>query len=81
MGLYREALGIRTADRYPQERTLTILNYLEAGWHVAEEDPDRRRELLHDLLDKAAEVAALTPDEALRQQARQHLERYRSVLA
>ncbi len=71
--LYRDALKIRTADAYPYERTLTILNYLEAGWYVGEDDPQNQRALYADMVQKAREVETLVADEKLRYEARQHL--------
>lgn len=70
---YREALRIRTAEVYPYERTLTILNYLEAGWYVGEDDPFTQRSLYDDLLKKAREVEHLVTDVSLIQEAHQHL--------
>lgn len=77
---YREALRIRTADTYPYERTLTILNYLEAGWYVGEDDPLIQKTLYNDLVRKAREVPALVANESLRQQAQDHLERLQLVV-
>ncbi|MGF7214719.1 tetratricopeptide (TPR) repeat protein [Spirosoma lacussanchae] len=73
IGLYRDALTIRTADRYPYERALTILNYLEAGWYVGEDDPQHQRTLYADMVRKAREVSRLVEDENLIREADQHL--------
>ncbi len=75
IGYYRDALRVRTADVYPYERALTILNYLEAGWYVGEEDPENQRALYDDMVKKANEVRSLVADEALIQDADLHLER------
>ena len=73
IGLYRDALRIRTADQYPYERALTILNYLEAGWYVGEDDPQNQRALFNDMMQKAREVETLVQDEKLIAEARQHI--------
>lgn len=75
IGYYRDALRVRTADMYPYERALTILNYLEAGWYVGEEDPQNQRALYDDMVKKANEVRSLVADEALIRDADLHLER------
>jgi tetratricopeptide (TPR) repeat protein len=75
IGLYREALKIRTAQAYPYERALTILNYLEAGWYVGEDDPENQRALRDDMVQKAREVETLVTDEKLTHEARQHLDK------
>jgi len=71
--LFREALHVRTADRYPLERALTLLNYLEAAWYVdltLEKEPEMR---VADMEAKAKEIFSLTQEEKLRAQARDHL--------
>jgi len=75
IGYYRDALRVRTAEAYPYERALTILNYLEAGWYVGEDDPENQRALYNDMVKKANEVPLLVADEALLREAEQHLQR------
>ena len=79
IGLYRDALRIRTAGQYPYERALTILNYLEAGWYVNEDDPQNQRALLTDMVQKAREVETLVQDKQLIDEARQHLARLADI--
>ena len=79
INLYREALAIRTATQYPYERALTILNYLEAGWYVGEDDPQDQRALHNDMVCKATEVQALVADETLRLDAERHLNRLQQI--
>ena len=71
---YEEALHIRTADKFPLERCLTLLNYLEAQWNLGmpEDKFDENRHL--DMLNKAKEVLNLTQETHLRQTANAHLE-------
>lgn len=75
IGYYREALRVRTAEAYPYERALTILNYLEACWYVGEDDPENQRALHKDMVKKAHEIRLLVKDEPLIQDAEQHLQR------
>jgi len=80
IGYYRDALRVRTAEQYPYERALTILNYLEAGWYVGEDDLQNQRALLKDLLQKADEVQQLVADEGLIQEAETHCLRLRELV-
>jgi tetratricopeptide (TPR) repeat protein len=69
---YREALDIRTAAQYPLERTLTLVNYLEASWYVGNKTEfDENR--YSDMLAKAQEILFLSNDEAIRAAAHEHL--------
>lgn len=79
IGLYRDALRIRIATHYPYERALTILNYLEAGWYLNEDNPQNQRALLNDMIQKAREVETLVQDEKLIAEARQHLEKLAGI--
>ncbi len=80
IGYYRDALRVRTAEQYPYERALTILNYLEAGWHVGEDDLQNQRALLKDLVEKAAEVRQLVTEEGLIQEAETHIQRLQELV-
>jgi tetratricopeptide (TPR) repeat protein len=75
LNFYEEALSVRTAYEYPYERTLTLLNYLEACWQVHEEDPEKQRKLFEDMLTKAEEIKGLVNDEKLIAEANNHLEK------
>lgn len=69
---YQEALTIRDAS-YPYERTLTILNYLEACWKANNVSEVMERARLRDMISKAEEVKELVTDQDLLQQAEEHL--------
>ncbi|MCU0469145.1 MAG: hypothetical protein MUF58_11110 [Arcicella sp.] len=75
LDFYEEALFVRTPYEYPYERTLTLLNYLEACWQVHEEDPEKQRKLFEDMLTKAEEIKSLVNDEKLIAEANNHLEK------
>ncbi|MES2518871.1 MAG: hypothetical protein V4585_12230 [Bacteroidota bacterium] len=72
---YDEALTVRTAYEYPYERTLTLLNYLEACWQVHEDDPEKQKILFDDMINKAEEIKNLVDDEKLLAEADSHLEK------
>jgi hypothetical protein len=72
---YQEALDIRTADAQPMERCLTLMNYLEAQWHLGMPE-DRFDPARYDKMVAAAqEVVALSPDPSLVSLAQQHQEK------
>lgn len=73
LDFYNEALNIRTAYEYPYERTLTLLNYLEACWQLHEDDADKQKILFDDMFHKAEEIKKLVDDEKLLAEAQIHL--------
>ncbi len=80
--LYIEALQIRTAD-LPYERAITLLNYLEAQWFMAQ-DEDKvstkdKLKIWESMKQKAEEVLLLVEDNTLRQEARGHLEKLENL--
>jgi tetratricopeptide (TPR) repeat protein len=76
---YDEALLVRTAYEYPYERTLTLLNYLEACWQVYEEDTEKQKILFDDMVNKAEEIKHLVDDEKLLAEANTHLEKLKEL--
>lgn len=72
---YNEALEVRTPHAYPVERVLTLLNYLEASWHVGNADDGWNPERYEDMAGKVDEVLALSADPDILQTARFHQER------
>ncbi len=73
LALYEEALFVRPAIRYPVERAITLLNFLEASWHVA--NPEGfNTERYNDMIAKANEIKKLTTDKSLIAESERHLE-------
>lgn len=69
---YQEALDVRTVE-YPYERTITLLNFLEASWDVGN-DPDKFNERRYeDMIAKANEVKTLVDDVEMIGEADKHL--------
>ncbi len=66
---YNEALEIRRADLLPVERAVTLLNYVEACWHLNLEGRTSNRALYEDMLVKAEEAFSLTRDSNIREAA------------
>jgi hypothetical protein len=76
---YREALDIRTADKYPIERSNTLFNYLEASWAAANPDENFNEERYNDMWQKATELQQLATDAALREEANAHIQQLEAV--
>jgi len=71
--LFELALQIRTADRYPLERALTLLNYLELGWLTHNEGAEAEQKKYEDMKAQAEEIKTLTSDPELIAKAEAHL--------
>ncbi|MCU0427370.1 MAG: hypothetical protein MUF71_17275 [Candidatus Kapabacteria bacterium] len=83
---YREALTVRSAKDYPEERALTLLNFLEASWYVsqgtqaneAQNEAQNRawseanEAHYQEMLRAADEIPRLTASPHLVQEAEQH---------
>ncbi|TDB60380.1 tetratricopeptide repeat protein [Arundinibacter roseus] len=76
---YREALEVRTADEYPYERALTILNFLEAAWFVAVPEKEQQQQLFAEMSAFCREIPTLVPDPKLGEEAQIHQERLEKV--
>ncbi len=69
---YQEALGIRS-DAFPLERTITLLNYLEASWQVGNSSDSLNKKRFDDMVRKAQEIKNLVDDPELINEADRHL--------
>ena len=76
---YQEALNIRTADKYPLERTLSLLNYLEACWEVGSGTKESDEKRFQEMIAKANEVKTLTKDVKILEDANLHLEKLKAL--
>ncbi|HMQ47156.1 MAG TPA: hypothetical protein PKA00_06585 [Saprospiraceae bacterium] len=70
---YQEALSIRQAQDFPLERSLTLLNYLEAHWSLGmpEDQYDEQRQ--QHMVEAAEEIMTISPDPQLILLAKEHL--------
>lgn len=75
INFYRQALEIRTADDFPTERALTIMNFLEAAWFVSHQNEDQEKSLFLEMQNLANEIKNLTSEHSLIIEADRHLER------
>ncbi len=79
LGFYRQALEIRSANEFPYERALTILNFLEACWYVNHENEQQEQALFDEMTAKANEISHLTTDENLLIDAQRHLDKIQEL--
>ena len=77
---YNEALSIRTAEHFPFERALTLLNYLEALWflNLAEKNGSSVG-LFQQMLGFAEEARSLTTEPAIIAEAESHLQKLQEL--
>lgn len=72
---YAEALEIRTAEEWPLERAVTLLNYVETSWYLNLSGNGSNRALFEQMLEHAQEAAQLTDDPAIIKEAQAQLEK------
>ncbi len=70
---YNEALSVRSSN-YPYERSITLLNYLEASWNVSNAEEDFNQERFNDMVAKANEVKQLVQETSMLEEADRHLD-------
>ncbi|MAL14127.1 MULTISPECIES: hypothetical protein [unclassified Algoriphagus] len=78
-GLFEEALEVRTAEAYPFERALTLLNQLELGWLTHNETNEEELKKYEEMKEKAEEVKTLVTDSGILEQAEKHLQELEKV--
>ncbi|MEM6802123.1 MAG: hypothetical protein AAF696_12010 [Bacteroidota bacterium] len=71
---YNEALSVRTAEQFPYERAISLLNYLEASWSVGNDPEVFNYMRFEDMMRKAKEVKELVSDESMVEEANRHLQ-------
>lgn len=73
LSLYTEALMVRPADQYPQERSITLLNYLETAWKAENEGDAFNEGRYLDMKSKAEELREIDFEPSFSDEANQHL--------
>jgi len=79
--LFENALKIRTAEAYPFERALTLLNQLELAWLTHNESKQDEQVKYEDMKAKAEEVKRLVSKDDLIAKADRHLRKLEQVKA
>lgn len=70
---YNEALGIRTAEAWPLERAVTLLNFVETSWYLNLEGNGSKQGLYQQMLAYAQEAQQLTKDSTIISEAEEQL--------
>ena len=78
-GLFEDALEVRTAEGYPFERALTLMNQLELGWLTHNENSSEELKKYKNMKAKAEEVKTLITDDGLIKQVEKHLQELEKV--
>ncbi len=78
-GMFEEALTIRTAENYPFERALTLLNQLELYWLLGNENQEDEHKKYNEMLTKTNEIFNLVDDKALLEKAKTNLEEIKKL--
>jgi len=71
--LFDTALEIRTANQFPFERTLTLLNQLSLYWLSHNNDLTSEWEKYGVMVNKAQEILMLTEDKSIKEKAEEHI--------
>ena len=72
---YAEALQIRSAEDWPIERAVTLLNYVAACWDLGLAENDANRPLFEQMVAYATEAGRLTHDPTIIREAENQLEK------
>ena len=72
---YQRALDLQPAGEVPLRRSQTLLNYLEAQWHLGMEEDTLEKTRFSDMRARAMEVLSISPDPELVAHAEEHLRR------
>ncbi len=70
---YQEALDVRT-PKYPHERAITLLNFLEASWNASNSLKKFNERRYKDMVEKANEVLKLVSQPDMLVEAQKHLD-------
>lgn len=75
---YNEALEVRSAKAWPFERAVTLLNYVEACWHLNIAGKSNQA-LFEEMKTKTREAFELTTDPKMREEARNQMEKLETL--
>jgi tetratricopeptide (TPR) repeat protein len=75
---YNEALEVRSAKAWPFERAVTLLNYVEACWHLNIAGKSNQA-LFEEMKAKTREAFELTTDPKMREEARNQMEKLETL--
>ncbi|WP_194775407.1 hypothetical protein [Pararhodonellum marinum] len=75
LSYFQEALSIRNAEEFPMERSITLLNYLEACWNADNSHDENNPGRLHEMQSRINELLEINAGEDFIQDAKIHQEK------
>ncbi|RZS98555.1 hypothetical protein [Cecembia calidifontis] len=75
LSYFQEALAVRDAENFPIERSITILNYLEASWYADNSSDENNPGRLHEMQMRIDELMDIHAGEEFMREAQQHQEK------
>ena len=79
IGLFEDALTVRTVKDHPFERALTLLNQLELYWLMHNEDAEVEMKKYNQMVEKTTSITEIVDDKNLIEQANQHLNQLKNL--
>jgi hypothetical protein len=81
LSYFQEALAIRNAQEFPVERSLTLLNYLEACWNADNSHDEKNPGRLHEMQERVNELIEINAGSEFVSEARMHQEKLEQLKA
>ncbi|WP_304517484.1 hypothetical protein [Cecembia rubra] len=75
LSYFQEALAVRDAENFPVERSITILNFLEASWYADNSNDENNPGRLYEMQLRIDELIAINAGEEFVQEAKLHQEK------
>lgn len=76
---YNESLEVRNALDFPVERSMTLLNFIEAAWNADNTGNENNRERYQDMWAKCEEIIGLNQGAAFTSAAEEHIKRLKKL--
>lgn len=81
LSYFQEALAVRDAQNFPVERSITLLNYLEACWNADNSQDENNPGRLFEMQQRIDELMEMNAGEDFIQEARSHQEKLNQLRA
>ena len=75
LSYFQEALAVRDAENFPIERSITLLNYLEASWYADNSSDENNPGRLHEMQMRIDDLMDIHAGEEFMREAQQHQEK------
>nr|WP_287937507.1 hypothetical protein [Algoriphagus sp.] len=81
LSYFQEALSVRDAHNYPVERSITLINYLEACWNADNSQDENNPGRLFEMQQRIDELMEMNAGDVFIQEARVHQEKLNQLRA